>query len=288
MTEPQVSTLDPEGLLQDLSVAIDDDETPSPQDLERARALLRQPGGIAYAYALVDQAVLAAEATGATAPERFVDSPLASLLADVCEEEWEWEEAAGSGPRLVHDDAPNTARPTASNAPSNASPKEEQRLTPAANDDDENGPGAKIIRLFGPATALLAAAAAILFFVRPADEGPGVKGIVAAPMVAEVVARDGPLSSTAAIDGLRTVQKQLDACGVAAPAVVDVGFAISGEGVVDRTGDDAIKTTVVSGDVSGAQSRCLKNAVSQAAFGFERAPTLVMMRLTFRPKDGSS
>lgn len=274
MTEPQVSKLDPEGLLQELSVAIGDDETPSPQVLERARALLRQPGGIAYAYALVDQAVSAAEATGASAPERYVDSPLATLLAEVCEDEWEWDEPAETGPRLVPQEASAQAQP----------------LVPAANDDDEGGQGAKIIRLFGPATALLAAAAAVLFFVRPADDGdgPGVKGILSAPMVAEVVARDGPLSKTAAIDGLRTAQKQLDACGLKGPAVVDVGFAVSDGGVVDRTGSDAIKTTVVSGEVSDAQTRCLQDAVGQAAFGFERAPTLLMVRLTFRSGEDSS
>ena len=252
--------LDPSHLLRTLALDITTDDKPTDEVLAEA-SLLSAPGALAYAYGLVDEAMDLAAALGQSPAEaqRYLQSPLVDLLA-------------------THSEAHHSDDEGEVVA---AVPAPLARIAPAAANDDESG-SAKVLRLFGPMGALLAAAAAVLLFIDvPQDRGPSVKGAPLGPgLNAAVVQRDGQLSAGAVLQSLDRGRRGFEACALNAGHEIEVAATVGPDGLVATP--PGVEVEAVKGTLNASQRECLASATTAVAFDFERAPTTFRIRLSVR------
>ena len=250
--------IDPAGLLLRLALCPDGEADLTAQELKAARQILCGPGGLAYAYRVLDDVALLREAHGA-APIDDHDAPHHSALTALLLDE-----------TLDLDDATGLATPP-------------QHL-----------PLGQTLRAFFLRTkglfaggGLVAAAAALALFVYPSGPiddvpsqplPPGVKalhheGLVPAPFVVDSLKVLGPLSSDLVLEGLSQNVRELMHCAER-PARFHLAFTVTPQGLVSK---------VVVDGVAQAQGtfveRCLSDVVTHTAFAFQEVVTEVSLDL---------
>lgn len=261
--DQQRRLLDPKGLLLRLAFAAPEDHDLSGRELSDARAILCAPGGLAYAYRVLDDAALLREQLGTTEfdPNAPQHNALTELLLD---------------DSLDIDDTVGLAAPKAP----------PPRIFDVLSS----------LRLFFAGGGLVAAGV-LAFLLLPAPDGVHNRGVdtregngrgVKSPHVDRFFAPplrlvsdrvDGPLSRQSVLDALSRSVRDLALCSRTAGEWT-IRFEISEQGLAN-----AIDVRSPASDAGSAHHACVADAVRHTAFDFAPTKTSVHVVIAHAVED---